>query len=94
MVCYPSSKEAFLKVQGRFFALYRERIGQRTLDFELEDDATVGELVAVVTGQYPKLSPNPPSIVVAVNREYVNHNHPLKNGDEVAFIPPVSGGSR
>ena len=89
-----STKEASLKVQGRFFALYRERIGQRTLDFELEDDATVGELVAVVTGQYPNLSPNPPSMVVAVNREYVNHSHPLKDGDEVAFIPPVSGGSR
>ena len=54
----------------------------------------MGELVAVVTGQYPNLSPNPPSMVVAVNRVYVNHSHPLKDGDEVAFIPPVSGGSR
>ena len=83
-----------LKVQARFFALYRERVGQRTLDFELGDDATAAELVAVVTRQYPQLSPNPPTIVVAINREYVNHSHPLKDGDEVAFIPPVSGGSR
>ena len=88
-----SAEERPLKVQGRFFALYRERIGARTLDFELDEDASAGDLVTLVTRQYPNLSPDPPSIVVAVNREYVKHGHPLKDGDEVAFIPPVSGGS-
>ena len=67
-------------------------MGQRVLEVELPDDAKVRDLVAVVTRQHPGLSPNPPSIVVAVNREYVNHNHPLRDGDEAAFIPPVSGG--
>ena len=41
---------------------------------------------------HPDFSPDPPRIVVAVGREYVNHRHPLKDGDEAAFIPPVSGG--
>ena len=46
----------------------------------------------MVTRRYPNFSPNPPDIVIAVNREYAHHDHPLKDGDEVAFIPPVSGG--
>ena len=62
------------------------------MDFALEEDATVADLVAEVTRRYPNLSPDPPRIVVAVNREYVDHSHPLKEGDEAAFIPPVSGG--
>ncbi len=58
----------------------------------MPDDATVKDLVAAVCRRFPGFSPNPPTIVVAVNRDYANHNHPLKNGDEAAFIPPVSGG--
>jgi len=81
-----------LIVHGLFFALYRERVGERALDFELPDGATVEGLVNMVTRQYPNLCANPPSIVVAVNQEYVTHDHPLRDGDEAAFIPPVSGG--
>ncbi|MCH8191023.1 MAG: MoaD/ThiS family protein [Chloroflexi bacterium] len=67
-------------------------MGQRTIDMELDDGATVGDAVAEVVRRYPAFSPDPARVVVAVNREYVNHNHPLANGDEAAFIPPVSGG--
>ena len=41
---------------------------------------------------YPGLVSDPSGIVVAVNREYREHGHVLSDGDEVAFIPPVSGG--
>ncbi len=81
-----------MKVHARFFALYRERVGQPAVDFELPDDATVADLVADVMKLHPDFSPDPPRIVVAVGREYVDHRHPLKDGDEAAFIPPVSGG--
>jgi molybdopterin converting factor subunit 1 len=81
-----------ITVHARFFALYRERVGNPTLDIPLDDGATVADAVAWVMRRYPGFSPNPPKIVVAVDREYVNHNHPLKHGNELAFIPPVSGG--
>ncbi len=81
-----------MKVQARFFALYRERVGQSTVDFDLVDEATVAELVASVMRVYPDLSPDPTKMVVAVNREYVDHDEVLRDGDEAAFIPPVSGG--
>ncbi len=81
-----------MKVQARFFALYRERAGQSTVDLELVDGSTVGDAIDLVMRRWPNFAPNPPRIVVAVNREYVNHQHPVKHGDELAFIPPVSGG--
>ena len=81
-----------MKVQARFFALYRERVGQSTVDFDLADGATVADLVASVMHAYPHLSPDPARMVLAINREYADHNKPLRDGDEAAFIPPVSGG--
>ena len=41
---------------------------------------------------YPKLASDPCRLVVAVNREYREHGHTLRDGDEAALIPPVSGG--
>ena len=81
-----------MKITARFFALYRERIGKRTLDVELDRQATVGDLVALINRKYPSFSTDPGKVVVAVNQEYVAHSHHLKDGDEAAFIPPVSGG--
>ncbi len=82
-----------MKVHARYFALYRERVGKNTDDYELPEKATVGDLVGAVMKRYPAFCPNPSQTVVAVNRVYVDHAHPLKNGDETAFIPPVSGGA-
>lgn len=82
-----------ITVQGRFFALYRERVGQNTAELQLPDNATAGDGVAEVLRRWPNFAPDPTKVVVAVNREYVGHRHPLKKGDELAFIPPVSGGA-
>ena len=81
-----------MKVRARFFALYRERMGRDQLEVELGDDAVVADLIQHLDRQYPHLSSNPQRIVVAVNQEYAGHEHPLREGDEVVFIPPVSGG--
>ena len=81
-----------MQVEVRFFALYRERIGASQKAFAVDDGATVGELVAAVVREHPNLCPDPANVVVAVNREYADHEQRLKAGDEAAFIPPVSGG--
>ena len=75
------------------FAAYRERVGQGELYMDLPDDATVATLANAMCVHYPMLTDNPKSLVVAVNHEYSNHDHSLEDGDEAAFIPPVSGGS-
>ena len=75
-----------MRVIVLLFAGLRERAGQARL--ELDD-------VACVEDVWPKLGlgDEPPGLFYAVNREYVEPGHELADGDEVALIPPVSGGS-
>ena len=55
--------------------------------------SSVGDLVAEIVRKYPLLTRDPGRLVVAVNYEYVDHSYTLVEGDEVALIPPVSGGN-
>ena len=81
-----------MKITVRFFALYRERAGCGRITVDLEDCATVGRLVAEVRRLLPDLAPPAVRVVAAVNAEYACYETPLSDGDEVALIPPVSGG--
>lgn len=75
-----------VRVTVRLFAGLRERAGRARL--ELDDVHRVDEV-------WPKLDlgDEPPGLLYAVNREYVERAHALNDGDEVAVIPPVSGGA-
>lgn len=73
----------------RLFAILRERAGSGELELELPDGACVGdalERVSLLTDGVP--------VVMAVNHEYARVDAPLSAGDELALIPPVSGGAR
>ena len=76
----------------RLFAGYRERVGKSQVSLELPEGATVGYMAAEVTRSYPEMTRHPERLVVAVNQEYRDHLYGLEDGDEVALIPPVSGG--
>ena len=75
-----------MRVTVRLFAGLRERAGRSRLEL---DDVTRVEEVWPALG----LGDEPPGLLYAVNREYVERGHALDDGDEVALIPPVSGGS-
>ena len=75
----------------RLFAGYRERVGESSVGLELSAGATVGEMTRSLVRRYGQL-PRAQSLVVAVNQEYQDHDYVLTDGDEVALIPPVSGG--
>ena len=75
-----------------FLASYREMVGTSRAVIALTAGATVAELVAQVCTQYQGL-PDAERVVVAVNNEYREPDFVLDDGDEVALIPPVSGGS-
>lgn len=79
-------------VRLRFFAGLRERLRQSEADWTLPSDATVDELWSSLLAQHPELAPLTRSVSFAVNREYVERTHRLHENDEVALIPPVSGG--
>ena len=81
-----------MKVTVRFFALYRERVGVSECDWRLPDGATLADLLGEIRATYPGLAPPDVEIVAAVNEEYADGRVTLREGDEVALIPPVSGG--
>jgi molybdopterin synthase catalytic subunit len=74
-----------------FFAYLRERSGVRETTLELPAGATVEELWRALLARYERLPADPPGF--AVNRLYVDKSHPLHDNDELALIPPVSGGN-
>ena len=78
-------------VRVRLFASYREAAGTNRLDAPLPAGATVADLVATLVERVPGLTKAPG--LVAVNHTYVQADQALRDGDEVAFIPPVSGGA-
>ena len=81
-----------LKVTVLLFASYREKMRAGSLVLELPEDATVADLAAEMVARKPNLIGDPSSLVIAVNQEYRDHDHRLCDGDEIALIPPVSGG--
>jgi molybdopterin synthase catalytic subunit len=76
----------------RLFASYREAAGAGHLQLELPAGATVRDAIREVLHQHPLVAEGR-QLVIARNREYVDPDAPLADGDEVALIPPVSGGS-
>ncbi len=77
-----------VKVRVKLFAALREQAGTRERELELADGAGVGDVWGALG-----LGAEPRGLVYAVNRSYVDRETPLRDGDEVAVIPPVSGGA-
>jgi molybdopterin converting factor subunit 1 len=81
-----------MKTTVKFFAALREMIGARELSLEVADGQTVDGLFRELCARFPRLSDYDSSLFYSVNAEYVSPDYALQDGDEVAFIPPVSGG--
>ena len=78
-----------ITVEVRFFAMLRERAGGERLRVELPGGSTVAALRAYLRERLPEL---PQGYAVAVGLSYAATERVLEDGDEVALIPPVSGG--
>ena len=82
-----------MRVKLLLFAGCREAVGSKELEMELpENVATVGEAMEVVLSRFPQLRGLSGSVAIAVNAEYVAEDASIADGDELAIIPPVSGG--
>lgn len=77
----------------RLFASLHELAGIRELKLELAEGATVSDLKLRLAADFPSMKPVIDTVVFAVDDDYVAFNAPLREGSEVAAIPPVSGGS-
>ena len=75
------------------FAAARERVGERQVTLEVGDVATVGGMKEELGRRFPALSDLGSVVSVAVNEEYSPDDSVLRVGDEIAVLPPVSGGA-
>ena len=81
-----------MHVTVRLFARLRDIAGAAELTRDIPPGATIGDLWHDLAGEYPEFAPYERSISSAVNADYARMTHVLRAGDEVAFLPPVSGG--
>ena len=82
-----------IRVRARLFAVQRELAGTRELALDLPAGATVEDGWAALVARYPVLAPGRLSVRFARNGAYAEPTDALADGDELAFIPPVSGGA-
>jgi len=83
-----------MRVHVLFFGQLKEITGVSEEDAELSEGARVEDLFERYGRRFPKLAEFRPSIAASVNQEYTGWRAPLSTGDEVAFLPPVSGGQQ
>lgn len=82
-----------MKITIRLFASYRDLVGRSEFDLELGEAASVADVLDHLKGLFPKLSERLGSnTLIALNAEYTSLANPVKDGDEMALFPPVSGG--
>jgi len=82
-----------MRVNVRLFARLRDIVGAAEIARELPAGATVGSLWLALAAEFPEMAAYARAVSSAVNAEYARMDAPLRDGDEVAFLPPVSGGS-
>ena len=81
-----------MNIQVKLFAVAKQLVGSVTATVELPAESTVADLRVALARDYPALLPTLSSVVFAVNAEYANDQTRLRSTDEIACIPPVSGG--
>lgn len=85
-------RDVGVRVRVRVFASLREALGRPRVDLDLPDGASAEDAWKALVEECPALSPRRPSLAASVNRSYAPFETALEEDDEVAFIPPVSGG--
>jgi molybdopterin converting factor subunit 1 len=82
-----------MRARVLFFGMLRELVGLSAEDIDLPDGADVGSVFELYAARQPMLRKLAPSIVAARNQEFAGLSTPVADGDELAFLPPVSGGA-
>jgi molybdopterin converting factor subunit 1 len=81
-----------MRVNVRLFAALKDVAGAGTLALEIAEEATVADVWETLAARHPELWAYGAALSYSVNQTIVPRDAALTNGDEVAFLPPVSGG--
>jgi MoaE-MoaD fusion protein len=82
-----------VRVKVLFFGMLKDIVGRSEDQIEVADGARLESVFTRYAGQFPQLTDLEGSIVLACNREFCDRSAAIREGDEIAFLPPVSGGS-
>jgi MoaE-MoaD fusion protein len=82
-----------MEINVKYFAIIRESLGRSEERKEVPEGTTAGQVLDQLGREFPNLAPLKPALMLMVNQEYARQDHVLRPGDELALIPPVSGGS-
>ena len=88
-----ASADREIHVRVLFFGAARDAVGHDELGVEINSEATVASVFSQLLADYPALARFGNSLLLAVNQEYALPNLKISDGDELAVLPPVSGGS-
>ncbi len=81
-----------VRVKVLFFGRLKDVVGHGEESCDLADASTIEELFTLYAARIPELAKYRSSLVTSRNQEFASWDTPLRSGDEVAFLPPVSGG--
>ena len=81
-----------MKIRLLFFAVLRDIAGRDENVIDVPDGTRAGDVWQRLRDQHPELRDYVQPPMIAVNESYVGVEEPLRDGDELAFIPPVAGG--
>ena len=81
-----------MKVRVKMFASFRDIVGAKEEELEIQEGTTVQRLLDGYIERFPEMARFEDHIILSVNKEYGAAGLELKDGDEVSFLPPVSGG--
>lgn len=81
-----------MRVKVKLFASFREIVGTKEEEIEIDEGTTVKQLLEKYIERFPSMERYKDHIILSVNREYGAAGLELREGDEVSFLPPVSGG--
>ncbi len=81
-----------MKIKVKLFASFREIVGKKEEELEVQEGTTVRTLLDQYIERFPEMARYKDHIILSVNREYGPSGLELREGDEVSFLPPVSGG--
>jgi molybdopterin converting factor subunit 1 len=81
-----------MKIKVKLYASFREIVGAKEEDVEVAEGTTVQMLLEDYIKRFPRIDRFREHVILSVNKEYGHPTRKLKDGDEVSFLPPVSGG--
>ncbi len=82
-----------MRVRVLFFGMLKDLAGKPAEDLDLPEDASIRDVLTHYEKQIPRLKESIPSLALALNQQYASPDAKLKAGDEIALLPPVSGGA-